>query len=201
MGRKIGCRFFLSSMAILFGFSLPLAGETTKGAGAKDEEVLAKYFDTYSHCGWPLEEIRVLNGPDKDGMLVAQAKYGFEFMGNYEFPRSTKLTFKKGVLVKAEADLEYGTKIRLYGLRIGLKHPVIFSEVFGTPVEFTVTDQSQFYGRVVYGDIKVHWSPNYLEGAQKIEVLKDGTWGGKDWFPVLKKGQVIVFEGGVPKLK
>lgn len=57
------------------------------------------------------------------------------------------------------------------------------------------------YGHAVYGELKVSWSPNYLEGAQKIEVLKDGTWGGKNLFQVLKKGQVIVFEGGVPMLK
>ncbi|MCB0385629.1 MAG: hypothetical protein KDD43_09565, partial [Bdellovibrionales bacterium] len=156
MGKVNGVRFVLLSLAVLFGSLTILAEEATEVA--KDEEILVKYFETYSHCGWPLEELRVLNGPDKDGVLLAQAKYGFKFMGNYVFPRSAKLTFKKGVLVKAEADLEYGTKIRLYGLKIALKHPVIFSGLYGTPQEFTVTDGSMLYGHAVYGELKVSWS-------------------------------------------
>ncbi|MCB9084048.1 MAG: hypothetical protein H6624_06870 [Bdellovibrionaceae bacterium] len=135
------------------------------------------------------------------GELVALADVRVEFMGNYDFPRGTKLTFKKGVLVKAEADPKSVREIRLYYLLISQGYPVLFSELYGTPTEFTVADQSMLYGHVVEGELKVYWSPNYLEGAQKIEVLKDGSWGGRHLFPNLKKGQVIVFEGGVPKLK
>ena len=193
------CRHILLALALLLGFPLALASGATQGS--KDGDVLIKYFDKYSHCGWPLEKMKVLKAEDKDGLLVALADPSVEFMGNYDFPRGTKLTFKKGVLVKAETDPQGAREIRLYYLRISLGHQVLFSELYGTPTEFTVADQSMLYGHVVEGELKVYWSPNYLEGAQKIEVLKDGSWGGRHLFPNLKKGQVIVFEGGVPKLK
>ena len=160
---KNACSYLLFALALLVGLPFASAGEATQGS--KDGDVLIKYFDKYSHCGWPLENMKVLKAEDNDGELVALADVRVEFMGNYDFPRGTKLTFKKGVLVKAEADPKSVREIRLYYLLISQGYPVLFSELYGTPTEFTVADQSMLYGHVVEGELKVYWSPNYLEGA------------------------------------
>ena len=193
---------FLLVLAVAFVIGCRASTEELKSKEKDDVKVLFSYFDSYSHCGWRLEDLKVVSGPNKVGELIAEVKSrDFSFLGNYKFPWRTKLTFRKGVLVRAEAHPKDKKGILIYNLKISKGHPVLFSESYGTPLEFVVTTDSYLYGLLVEGDLKVYWNENYLVGAKKVEALVDSSWGGIDLYPFLKKGQVIVFEGGVPKLK